>query len=259
MGISYRKKNQKRLFIFTILIAVLVISFWFAKRYDFFNDSETTFTRYPAFGIEIPTDYRIHGIDVSRYQRRINWTMVKQMRVDSIRIGFCFMKATEGIGMVDEQYRRNWKKSKEVNMVRGAYHYFIPYKSGKAQAENFIETVDLEPGDLPPVLDLETLSGSNVKEMQQNAKEWLTTIEDYYKVKPIIYTGVDFYKRNLNGAFDSYPLWAAHYQHHRQPDIIRNWTLWQHNESGHVNGIEGTVDFNAFNGDSASFRLLLVK
>ncbi len=63
----------------------------------------------------------------------------------------------------------------------------------------------------------------------------------------------------LNGAFDNYPLWAAHYQHHRQPDIIRNWTLWQHNESGHVNGIEGTVDFNAFNGDSAAFKLLLVR
>lgn len=254
-----KSKTPFRLFITTLIVAMLVVGYWFAKRYDFFNDSETTFTRYPAFGIDIPTDYSIHGIDVSRYQKRINWTMVRHMQVDSIRLGFCFIKATEGIGLVDEQFRRNWKKSGEAGIIRGAYHYLIPFKSGKAQAENFIATVDLQPGDLPPVLDVETLSGSNLLEMQQNAKDWLVTVEAYYKVKPIIYTGVDFYARNLNGAFDAYPLWAAHYQQHRQPKIIRSWTLWQHNVKGHVNGIEGTVDFNAFNGDSLAFKSLLVK
>jgi len=241
------------------LTGLLVVGYWYVKRFDLFDDNDTTFVQYPAFGIDIPTDFSIHGIDVSRYQKSINWKLVKQMKVENIRLGFSFIKATEGIGFVDDMFRRNWKKSKEAGVIRGAYHYLIPYKSGKAQAENFIETVDLQPGDMPPVLDVETVNGSNAVELKQNAKEWLQTIEANYKVKPIIYTGVNFYTRYLGAEFDHYPLWAAHYEQKREPAINRAWNIWQHNEKGHVSGISGTVDFNAFNGDSAAFRSMLMK
>ena len=83
------------------------------------------------------------------------------------------MKATEGLSFVDDQFARNWRKSRQAGIIRGAYHYFIGYKSGKEQAQNFINTVTLSPGDLPPVLDVETMSGSNVAELQKNALEWL--------------------------------------------------------------------------------------
>jgi lysozyme len=45
-------------------------------------------------------------------------------------------------------------------MLRGAYHFFIGSKDGKMQAENFINKVELEPGDLPPVLDVRTTQWS---------------------------------------------------------------------------------------------------
>ena len=56
-------------------------------------------------------------------------------------------------------FNRNWKKIKEAGLIRGAYHYFLATKSGKAQAENFINSVTLLPGDLPPVLDIEQTYG----------------------------------------------------------------------------------------------------
>lgn len=255
-----KRKNILSQFLISIaIIGLLAVGYWYAKRFDLFDDNDTTFVRYPAFGIEMPTDFTIHGIDVSRYQKSINWKLVKQMKVENIKLGFSFIKATEGIGFVDDMFRRNWKKCKEAGVVRGAYHYFIPYKSGKAQAENFIETVDLLPGDFPPVLDVETVTGSNAIELKQNVKEWLQTIETNYKVKPIIYTGVDFYARYLGNDFDTYPLWAAHYQQKKQPRISRAWNIWQHNEGGRVNGINTAVDFNAFNGDSLAFRSMLLK
>ena len=253
-------KNILSKFLISIsLIGLLAVGYWYAKRRDFFNDNDTTFVRYPAFGIELPTQFTIHGIDVSRYQKSINWKLVKQMKVADVKVGFSFIKATEGIGFVDDMFRRNWKKSKEAGVIRGAYHYFIPYKSGKAQAINFMETVDLKPGDFPPVLDVETITGSNAKELKQNVKEWLQTVEAAYGAKPIIYTGVDFYARYLGNDFDAYPLWAAHYQQKRAPRINRPWNIWQHNESGRVNGISTAVDFNAFNGDSAVFKGMLLK
>ena len=181
------------------------------------------------------------------------------MRVKDIQLGFCFIKATEGIGNTDPQFRRNWRKSKEHGIVRGAYHFFIGSKDGKMQAENFIDRVDLQPGDLPPVLDVEQLNGANAAQLKKEVKEWLDVAEAYYKVKPILYTNIDFYKRNLGSEFDSYPLWVAHYYEHKQPRIQRGWVFWQHNDQGNVNGIISRVDFNVFSGDSLEFRSLLVR
>lgn len=83
-------------------------------------------------------------------------------------------------------------------------------------------------------------------------------VEEHYGVKPIIYTNVDFYTRILKDDFDEYPLWIAHYLEKHRPRIYRDWSFWQHSETGKVNGIKGNVDFNVFNGDSADFRKLLV-
>ena len=127
------------------------------------------------------------------------------------------------------------------------------------QAENFIDKVNLEPGDLPPVLDLEQLNGTSSTVLRKEAKRCLETVESYYGVKPILYTYVDFYKRHLGTEFDSYPLWVAHYYQPDQPRIGRGWLFWQHSDKGRVNGIADPVDFNVFSGDSAEFKMLLVR
>lgn len=261
MASSRSKTNRAYGYLLLIpAIAAVAIFVWrYFATTPIFNDTDTTFVRYPAFGILIPTEYSIHGIDVSHHNKNINWKLVKQMRVEKIKLGFSFMKATEGVTFVDDQFARNWRRSRQAGIIRGAYHFFIPYKSGKEQAENFINTVNLEQGDLPPVLDVESISGSNVAELQKNALEWLDVIENYYGVEPIIYTGVDFYSKYLGNSFDDYPLWIAHYQQLHEPRISRHWSLWQHNMAGHVNGIKTFVDFNAFNGDSSDFKELLIK
>ncbi len=126
------------------------------------------------------------------------------------------------------------------------------------QAENFIKEVDLEPGDLPPVLDIENTYGVADVTIRKRALEWLTIVEQHYGIKPLIYTNIDFYKNHLGDDFDDYPLWIAHYLQKKKPRILRDWKFWQHSETGRVNGIRGKVDFNVFNGDSTEFRSLLI-
>ena len=251
-----RKKSIFRsIFIPVILLAGIAAAVYYINAYL----SRPAFVRYPAFGIDLPVNYPIHGIDVSRYQHNIDWKAVKAMEDKNIKIGFAFIKATEGLGRVDIGFRKNWFNAKKALMPRGAYHFFISSKSGKAQAENFIETVNLDKGDLPPVLDIESTNGASVTDIQQRAKDWLQVIEKHYKVKPIIYTNIDFYSNFLDGHFDDYPLWVAHYYVKDKPRIDRNWIMWQHNEKGRVNGIDSFVDFNVFNGESAAFKKLLTK
>jgi lysozyme len=226
--------------------------------YDWWMERKSHFVLYPQFGIDIPVNYPIHGIDVSKYQNIIDWELVKQMQVNKVRISFAFVKATEGLGNEDAFFQRNWKKIKTAGLARGAYHYFLATKSGRAQAENFINSVILESGDLPPVLDIEQTYGVPVDKVRDRAKEWLEAIHTYYGVLPIIYTNVEFYKKYLKDDFDQYPLWVAHYLQPEQPRIYRDWLFWQHSENGRVNGIVTGVDFNVFNGDSLEFRKLLI-
>ena len=217
------------------------------------------FVKYKEFGIAVPENYSVHGIDVSRYQNLVAWDAVKEMRVKNIAIRFVFIKATEGIGNTDPQFRRNWKKSKDAGLIRGAYHFFIASKDGKLQAKNFIDEVKLEPGDLPPVLDVEQLNGTPGAALKKEVKEWLDAVENYFGVTPVIYTNVDFYKQYLGSEFDKYPLWAAHYYEYDQPRINRPWSFWQHSDEGRVNGILSKVDFNVFNGDSTALMGLLIR
>ena len=251
-----RKKSRKKWWI--VGAVVLITGVVFILGYDWWQSRRSRFVRYPAFGISIPENYLIHGIDVSKYQQIISWDAVKEMKVKNVQLGFVFIKATEGIENTDPQFKRNWKKSKQAGMIRGAYHFFLATKDGKEQAENFISMVDLEEGDLPPVVDIEQAYGVNLTILKKELKEWLDVIEYYYRVKPIIYTSVDFYSRYLGKEFNSYPLWAAHYYQYDIPRIERNWDFWQHSEEGRVNGILSKVDFNVFNGDSLQFRNILI-
>ncbi len=250
-----RKKPGKK---WWILLIVFAAGLAFILGYDWFMNRKSRFVRYPAFGISIPENYIIHGIDVSKYQQTISWDAVREMKVKDIQLGFVFIKATEGIINTDPQFKRNWKKSKQAGMIRGAYHFFLATKDGREQAENFISAVDLEKGDLPPVVDIEQTYGVNIALLKKELKEWLDVVEYYYGAKPIIYTNVDFYSRYLGKEFNGYPLWAAHYYQYDTPRIERNWDFWQHSEEGRVNGILSKVDFNVFNGDSLQFRNILM-
>ncbi len=254
-----RRKRKLSYYIPWIIIGAVLLLAVFLFGRNWWLERKASMVRYKEFGIPIPVNYSVHGIDVSRYQETINWDMVKAMDVGGIQIDFAFIKATEGNGNTDSYFKRNWKKAKDANMIRGAYHFFIASKDGTAQAKNFIDAVKLQAGDLPPVLDVEQTNGVNKTILQQRVKAWLYAAELAYGVKPIIYTNADFYKAYLNGEFEDYPLWVAHYLRPNEPRISRNWQFWQHSERGKVNGIAANVDFNVFNGDSTDLVKLLMK
>lgn len=251
-----RKKKRTSSSFFRIFFALCIA---IAALYFIFNFIITPpHVFYPGFGIEIPNGYEIHGIDVSRYQNTVNWKEVKTMEEKGIKIGFVFIKATEGTSIVDAQFRRNWLGADEQGIPKGAYHFFIATRSAKKQVANFIQMVDLKPGDLPPVLDVERSLGVSVSQMQTGVKTWLQEVEKHYGVKPIIYTNIDFYEHYFKEGFEEYPLWIAHYLQPEKPRIENRWTFWQHSEKGRVDGIRAPVDFNIFNGDSSDFKNLLI-
>jgi lysozyme len=256
---SKKTKTLWWLLIITCVVAVPTVVFFVQSIKNNKQADKAKAIRYTAFGIDIPTGYSIHGIDVSSYQENIDWPSVKQMSISNIKIGFAFIKATEGLNDTDNFFKKNWQKTKQDSITRGAYLFFLATKSGAKQAQNFIKTVQLQAGDLPPVVDIEQLYGVKPNIMRARVKECLKALEAAYKLKPIIYSYANFYENYLGNDFNDYPLWIAHYFEKEKPRITRPWQFWQHSEKGKVNGITTSVDFNVFKGDSAAFKNLLMK
>ena len=210
-----------------------------------------------GYGVCMPHGYQVHGIDISHYQGEVDWKMLKQTRQGQFPINFVFMKATEGGDFSDDKFVANFDSARAHGFVRGAYHFYNPKTDAHKQADFFIQSVKLEPGDLPPVLDIEK-KGRDVKKLQQDLKVWLRKVESHYGVKPIIYASYKFKTRYLNDSvFNSYPYWIAHYY----VDSVQyqgEWKFWQHTDVGTLPGIEEKVDLNIFNGSLLDLQKLLL-
>ena len=113
------KKKPQALSVTKISIALGAVALLGILTWWWFKSTLPDFVRYDAFGIEIPSDFSIHGIDVSKYQERINWVAVKEMEVDDVQIRFTFIKATEGLGNMDAYFKRNWEKAADAGLPRG--------------------------------------------------------------------------------------------------------------------------------------------
>ncbi len=201
------------------------------------------------FGCNRPTErmegYEVHGIDISHHQQSINWSVVAMQNID-----FAFIKATEGVNFRDSLFCVNWPAIKLNQIKRGAYHFFRPASNVEQQFLNFATHVDLEPGDLVPVLDVELTDGVAAETLRKGVKTWLQLAEIHYRVKPILYTNQKFYNRYLAGHFDNYTLWIARYNPWFSPWLKgkSDWVFWQYGNRGRLPGIQGDVDFNVFAG-----------
>jgi lysozyme len=214
--------------------------------------------RYNGFGINLPSGFSVHGIDVSRYQRDIDWKMVHAMRDKGARIEFAIIKATEGITICDPYYKKNNSACEKIGIIKGAYHYFRANQSGTEQANYFIKNTELASGDLAPIIDIEEANGVKKDVLKKRLKECLDILEEKYDTKPIIYSGVDFYDAYLEQDFDDYPYWPAHY-YQSKPRVSRDWMMWQHSDKGNVDGIDGPVDFNTVNGSIMNLRKYCIR
>jgi lysozyme len=89
-------------------------------------------------------------------------------------------------------------------------------------------------------------------------KIMLAAMEQAYGKKPVIYTSIDFHRDVMEGEFSEYPIWVRSVKCH--PSLKygnRHWHFWQHTAEGHVAGIRGYVDRNAFNGSIKDWQAWL--
>jgi lysozyme len=202
----------------------------------------------------------LNGIDVSYAQGFIDWSAVS-----GARLSFAYIKATEGTGINDPQFARNWSVSKARGMPRGAYHFFRFNDDPIAQANFFLASANPQAGDLLPAVDAETTDGvSDVTQLIQRLAAFISKVEQAISGRRMmIYTGWGFWNSSFQGsdAFSGHPLWIAEYNNQPAPSLPngwKNWSIWQHESNGSVTGINGDVDLDVLNGDAGALTAITI-
>jgi GH25 family lysozyme M1 (1,4-beta-N-acetylmuramidase) len=194
------------------------------------------------------------GIDVSHWQGTIDWA---QVAASGQR--FAIAKATEGRTYVDPTYATNKAGAAANGIVFGAYHFARPDATpGDAilEADHFVDTAQLQPGDLIPVLDLERTGGLSQAEVTAWILAWLGRVTERLGVRPMVYTSPNGWAQrtgDTTAVVDAgYTiLWVAHWGV-ETPRLPANdwggygWTFWQYTDCGAVPGIQGCVDLDWF-------------
>jgi lysozyme len=192
------------------------------------------------------------GIDVSYYQKTIDWPRVRRAG-----IRFAFIRVSDGVVIRDPMFATNWAQARRAGVIRGAYQYFRPDQSATAQADLMIAAMhDRTRDDLPPVLDIEIDAGLSRDALVARARVWIDRVRDKLGVEPIVYTGNDLWRHGSAGALATQSLWVAHYTSEcpSLPAPWTRWAFWQHTDRGAVPGIDGPVDLDLFAGTVADLR-----
>lgn len=199
------------------------------------------------------------GLDCSKYQKDINWTLAK-----AAGIQFAFIKITEGTtGHEDNLYNLKARVlSAQQNGVKVGYYHFarpgnveVPENDAIEEAQNVIDHVAFLPKvQLPVVLDIEAYSDSNIWDNKVNhMNRFITTFIqklNEQNIRTIFYSYKSFTDSNTNPIFGLQPLWIAAYLNNPEanvPAIPNGWTewkIWQFTEKGIVNGYTGDMDLN---------------
>ena len=204
-------------------------------------------------GVVCAGDTILQGIDVSVYQGTINWTDVK-----NAGIVFAYARVNDG-SFLDTTFSSNWAGMKTAGIIRGAYSYFEPAQDPTTQANDFLNALGtLQPGDLPPMLDLEITGGESAGTIITNVNTWMRIVQAATGRIPIIYTAPGFWNASVGSTnFSLYPLWAVNWSV-TCPTLAEGWTswvIWQYSDSGTVSGISGSVDLDEFNGSMSDILI----
>ncbi|MCQ2259537.1 MAG: hypothetical protein MJZ41_16355 [Bacteroidaceae bacterium] len=193
--------------------------------------------------INVITDKRIYGIDISHYQPIVSWdklyvpvdssytyndTISRQIGI--IPVSFVFLKATEGKQYFDYTYEKHCDWAERFGIPHGAYHFYNHRMATvKEQIDNFTFHVKLNKGDLLPVLDIELFGVST-----DSLLVWTDAVEKHYGVKPIVYANEKIAKLYVdNTRLKENILWHARYGN----KVERTFSIHQYSETGRTPGI----------------------
>jgi lysozyme len=218
------------------------------------TNSTIAIATYTIVSPSCPAGSVMEGVDVSQFQGTIDW---KKVRASGRT--FAYAKATAGINHGDPTFAQNYAAIKAAGLLRGAFHTFSAGVDGKTQADKFISTIGtLQPGDLPPALDVEPQVAVSASVLQAEIGQWMAQVQAVTGRTPIVYSSGVGLQQALGSGTSGDLLWISNYgvACPTLPAGAQKWVFWQYADNGAVPGIPGAVDLNRFNGNLVGLNAL---
>ena len=201
---------------------------------------------------------RAIGIDISVWDDDISTPQhVNFAKAIANGASFVYIKSSQQ--GVDRDFLMNWENAKAAGILRGAYHFLDWRLPTINQAQLFVSLLVHDPGELPPMLDLEMSPGPynvNPVMVRTQAAIFLSYVEKTLGKVPGLYCGYFNWIAwgDQSSAWTHYPLWLPWYANEsivKTPPPWPHWTFWQNTDraDGLAYGCESKgVDTSFFNG-----------
>ena len=186
------------------------------------------------------------GIDVSKWQGKIDFSKVKEAGASFVMIRVGSQNGVNGEYVIDPYFEANVSSAIKSGLKVGVYFYSYAHskKEAKKQAKWVIEKIKKYKITLPVAFDWECYSSFNEMDislfgLNEIADSFLKEVEkNGYEV--MLYGS----KNYLNSVwkYNKNDVWLAHYS--ENTDYQNDFVMWQLCQNGVIDGIEKMVDIN---------------
>lgn len=192
----------------------------------------------------------IMGVDVSSFQKNIDWKKAKAAGVEFAIIRCAFRGYGTGKLGEDSSFATNIVGAREAGVKVGVYVYSqaINEEEAREEAEFALELIAPYQVDYPVVIDIEEVNDKartdelTTEERTANVVAFCETIKEA-GYTPMIYSNQRYFIKNLDmKQLDDYEKWYA--QYNTTMYFPYEISMWQYSNKAVVEGIPGEVDIN---------------
>jgi lysozyme len=183
---------------------------------------------------------------------------VEWQRVRTNGRTFAYVRANYGTAQ-DPGFAQTWHSMRQAGIVRGAWQVLRHDEDPVEQATQFLKSIELQRGDLPPMIDLERMATSSPATVLEMLRTWLHVVESELEarhgcvLKPVIRTSSRAWPvRKEPCTFQDYALWIIDPLHF-EPIVPKCWSPgeWMFHQysvgARGVPGISGPASLDRFN------------
>ena len=188
-----------------------------------------------------------YGIDVSKWQKNINWAQVANAEISGSKLSFAMLRIGY-TGGIDDKFEEYYAGAKSVGLNVGGYVYCYATtpEQAKADAEMVIGTLAGRKFDYPIFYDIEDEDKINALSNEQRAalvKAFCDEIEAAgYKAGAYMCSSWLYDCFDGNMMRDNYDLWLA--ETVAEVPQTSSYEILQYSHTGSVSGISGNVDLD---------------
>ncbi len=198
------------------------------------------------------TDVSIRGIDISTFQKEIDFQQVKDAGFEFVMIRLGYRGSVQGLLFEDEWARRNYQGAKAAGLKVGGY-FFSQAISVEEAVEEANYALEIAKGwdlEMPLVFDWELVSEDSrnnhvdARMLTDYTLAFCQTVEAAGHEAMIYFNPDQSQKKMYLEELTDYRFWLAMYTD--EMEYPYKVDMWQYTCTGSVPGIDGNVDINLY-------------